>query len=682
LALAILVLSVFGKTWSYRFVNFDDDAYVYANPNINSGISFHGFLWAFSHIHSSNWHPLTSLSHMLDCTLYGLNPAGHHLTNVCLHGLMAILLVLVLFEMTDRLLPSAFVSALFAIHPLRAESVAWVSERKDVLSGLFFVLTLWAYVRYARKPPALKGYAAVLLLFTLGLLCKPILVSFPFVLLLLDYWPLRRWPPASAPDRPKTAQWLLLEKLPLLALAIASCLVTLYAQKSAMDKIPDYSLLSRAENATISYVVYLWQTAVPWHLAALYPLAEERISWWQPAINLVVLGAISWVAFNNRNARPWLIVGWLWYFVTLIPVIGIIAVGVQAHADRYTYLPQIGLWLMVVWTAAELVDRRFISRWVPVSLGGALVVCFSFLAWRQTGFWHDSETLWRHTLASTSKNDRAYGLLGLALETDGRQGDAIAEYQNALRIKPDDASMFNNIGNCLVKEGKLKEAEDSYQHAARAKPELAVVHDNLGVLMSSIGRFQEAAAQFRRATEIQPDFVAAEVHWGKTLLAQRRWSEAMDHFHQAIKIRPELPAPYLYCGVVWAQEQKLDEAVTNYLQALHLNPKFADAHLALATALEAQAKPEEAISHYEEANRLLGYKNLEALLRLDDAYAREKRFIEAIAISQRALDTATALGKNNMADTIRKRIEEYTNEIRTSKEGAPYPSFLNTKTRN
>jgi tetratricopeptide (TPR) repeat protein len=200
--------------------------------------------------------------------------------------------------------------------------------------------------------------------------------------------------------------------------------------------------------------------------------------------------------------------------------------------------------------------------------------------------------------------------------------------------------------------------------------------------MSSIGRFQEAAAQFRRATEIQPDFVAAEVHWGKTLLAQRRWSEAMDHFHQAIKIRPELPAPYLYCGVVWAQEQKLDEAVTNYLQALHLNPKFADAHLALATALEAQAKPEEAISHYEEANRLLGYKNLEALLRLDDAYAREKRFIEAIAISQRALDTATALGKNNMADTIRKRIEEYTNEIRTSKEGAPYPSFLNTKTRN
>jgi tetratricopeptide (TPR) repeat protein len=671
LLLAILVLAVFGKTRNHRFVNFDDDVYVYNNPSISSGLTARGIVWAFSHVHSSNWHPLTTLSHMLDCTLYGLNPTGHHLTNVFLHGVTAILLLLALLEMTGELLPSAFVAALFAIHPLRVESVAWISERKDILSGLFFVLSLWAYGKYTRKPPALKRYSIVLLLFAFGLLCKPMLVSFPFVLLLLDYWPLRRLDPISSPERQKAVRRLVLEKLPLFAVSIASCLVTLFAQQSAMDRISNLSLLLRVENAISSYAIYLWQTSVPRHLAALYPFPEAGIPWWQIAISLLILVAISWVAFAKWRTQPWLLVGWFWYLGMLVPVIGITQVGLQARADRYLYLPQIGLWLMIVWSAADLVRRRVVPRWLAFSTACAAVVCFSSLAWSQTGYWRDSETLWRHALSCTSENVRAHGLLALALTDEHKPEEAIAEYRKALQIKPGYADALNNIGNCLVSLGRLTEAMDSYEQAVKSKPDLAVAHDNLAELLSTSGRIEEAAEHYRRALELQPGFAVVNIHWGKALARLGRWDEAIDQFRRALKINPAYAAAYYYCGAALAQQHKLGEAVTNYLEALRFYPQFGEAQLALGASLAAQEKMDEAILHYEEGNRIFGYKKPDALIILADAYASVNRIAEAISISRRALDAAASLGEVGFADAIRQRIAQYSRSNTPSNRQPP-----------
>ena len=533
------------------------------------------------------------------------------------------------------------------------------SGRKDILSGLFFVLTLWAYSKYVRNPAALSQYLLVVLLFSIGLLCKPMLVSLPIVLLLLDYWPLRRLAPVPSPERQKGLRLLILDKLPFVALSIASCLVTIYAERSTLDRIPNLSLLLRIENSIASYAVYLWQTAAPVRLAALYPHPVAGIPWWRPAVGLVVLAAVSWLALAQRRTRPWLLVGWLWYLVMLIPVIGIVQAGVQAHADRYTYLPQVGLWLMVVWAAADLARRRFLPGWLFPSLGAAAVVCFSSLAWFQTDCWRDSETLWRHTVACTSGNVRAYGLLGLALQADHRPEEAIAEYRNALAIKPDYDDALNNIGNCLVSLGRRREALDSYEQALQANPDLAVAHDNLAELLAGSGRFEEAAAHYRRALEIKPSFAGANIHWGAALAQQGRWDKALDQFRRALKTNPRSAAAYYYCGSVLVQQQKTSEAVTNFLEALRFNPRFAEAHLALGSVLAAQGKPGETIAHYEEANRLFGNKNLDALMTLAEAYADQNRFAEASATALQALDAAVSPGQAGLAAAIRQRIAEY-----------------------
>jgi hypothetical protein len=354
---------VFGQTLRHDFVNVDDTEYVLKNVEVARGLTSEGAVWAFTHFHVSNWHPLTWISHMLDCQFFGLSPGGHHLTNVLLHMATAICLFLVLRQMTAALWRSAFVAAVFAIHPLRVESVAWVAERKDVLSGLFFVLTIGAYVRYARRPSR-AGYAAVTVLFALGLMCKPMLVTLPFVLLLLDYWPLNR---VGNRNFLQVLRRLVLEKLPLFALAAASGLVTLFAQKGVIQPFASISFPVRAANAFISYVAYLRQLFWPSNLAALYPFPSGGIV--VPGIlSLILLAGISLGVFVLRRRYPYLVTGWLWYLIMLGPVIGILQVGIQARADRYTYLPQIGLYVLLAWAVADLCVRWRYTRLVPVIL--------------------------------------------------------------------------------------------------------------------------------------------------------------------------------------------------------------------------------------------------------------------------------------------------------------------------
>ncbi len=411
---------VFGQTLRYEFVNFDDVPYVLDNSEVARGLTTEGVVWAFTHAHAANWHPVTWLSHMLDCQLYGLKPSGHHLTNVLLHIATAILLFMVLRQTTAAFWRSATVAAIFAIHPLRVESVAWVAERKDVLSGLFFMLTLGAYARYARQPWSPGRYGLVVLMFAIGLMCKPMLVTVPLVLLLIDYWPLNRF--AALKDRRHTMfaipRRLALEKLPFLGLAAASCVATLIAQKGSIQTFVGLPLSSRVGNAFTSYVTYLWQIFWPVDLAVLYPFPGHHIVVFGIA-SFVLLAAISASVFARRRRR-YLVTGWLWYLVMLGPVIGILQVGNQARADRYTYLPQIGLYLLLTWLVADLCASWRHRRLFLSTLAVTIIGLLTFTARAQTSHWRNSESLWTRAIVCTSDNAIAYTNLAEACFQKGK----------------------------------------------------------------------------------------------------------------------------------------------------------------------------------------------------------------------------------------------------------------------
>jgi hypothetical protein len=429
--LAVVVWLVFGQTLRHEFVNLDDGQYVSENPVVQKGLTWEGFRWALTYGKIGHWHPLTWISHMLDCQFYGLSPGGHHLTNVLLHGAAAILLFLVLRRMTRFLWRSAFVAAVFAIHPLRAESVAWVAERKDVLSALFFMLTLGAYVCYVRRPPSLIRYGVVVLLFALGLLSKNMLVTMPFVLLLLDYWPLNR----LSNFTPQVLLRLVAEKIPLFMLTIGSCVATaLVPEKIQTGNDLFFGL--RMENAVVSYVTYLWQMIHPSGLACVYPNPANYLPLWQVAGSVGLLLAISGAAWAFRRTHPCLIVGWLWYVGMMIPVIGIVQISYYAHADRYTYLPQIGLYLLLTWAVADWCAGWRHRRWMLGGLCTVILVALIFCARIQVSYWQNSESLWTHTLACTSDNYTAHYNLGEALFQKGRVDEAINHYQKTLQIKP------------------------------------------------------------------------------------------------------------------------------------------------------------------------------------------------------------------------------------------------------
>ncbi|HVI77665.1 MAG TPA: tetratricopeptide repeat protein, partial [Candidatus Acidoferrum sp.] len=442
--------AVFGQTLAHDFVNFDDHVYVYENPLVVRGISTEGIIGAFAHTHALNWHPLTTLSHMLDCQLYGLNPGGHHLTNVILHTMSVLLLFLVLKQTTNALWQSVFVAVLFAIHPLHVESVAWIAERKDVLSAVFFMVTLAAYARYARTP-SIGRYLLVALFFACGLMSKPMLVTLPFLLLLLDYWPLRRLESQKSPVGSQLRR-LVTEKVPLFTLSACSCMVTLFTQKAGPNAIDQLPFLWRLNNAFVSYVTYIWQMLWPVRLAVFYPHRNDGLSLIAVTLAIAFLLAVSVLVISLRRTKPYLVTGWFWYLGMLVPVIGIVQVGEQAHADRYTYLPQIGLYIMTAWAVGDLLSESTsrVRRALVAAAGLITVVTLSVRAFGQTSWWKNSETLWTHTLAVTSDNDVAHNNLGFLLLRRGELDAAISHFEAALDIRSRSTQTHYNLGAALI----------------------------------------------------------------------------------------------------------------------------------------------------------------------------------------------------------------------------------------
>jgi tetratricopeptide (TPR) repeat protein len=546
MVLAAITLAVYAPLRHHDVVNLDDDLYVANNPWVREGVSWDAIAWALGARHAANWHPVTWISHMLDFELMGPAPGAHHLVSLALHVTSTMVLLLLLERITGCLWRSVFVAAMFGLHPLHVESVAWLAERKDVLSTLFWLLATCAYVAYSRRS-SLGWYLGALCLFALGLMSKPMLVTLPFTLLLLDYWPLGRFAPGSAAtvsESARTAMRLVGEKIPFLLLSMTSSAITFVAQQQggAVAPLDRLSFGTRVANATVSYVIYLRQTVWPEGLSVFYPYREDVAGWQVAAAGLVLAAATGLSLFLARRCPP-VTVGWLWYLGTLLPVIGLVQVGNQAHADRYTYVPLIGIFIIAAWGAPTLVGRWTRRRAALTAVGAAVVLASAVMARSQLATWKNSESLYRHALAVTRNNSLAHYNLALFLSQERRPEEAIAHYEDALRIKPTlkdarynlanvyyragkiaeaarhyaevlrldplDPGAYNGLANARALEGRLDEALQLYTEALRIRPDYAEAHSNLAVLLARLGRTEEAAAHYAEALRIRPDYARA-----------------------------------------------------------------------------------------------------------------------------------------------------------------------------
>jgi len=536
-ALLASVLVVYGPTLGHDFINYDDFAYVVRNSQVQGGLTWPGIRWAFTSTYASNWHPLTWMSHMLDVQFFGLEPAGHHFTNLLFHALNTILLFLLLRKMTGALWRSAVAAALFALHPLHVESVAWVAERKDLLSTLFLILTLQAYTGYARQP-GLKKYLAVAGLFALGLLAKPMLVTLPFVLLLLDWWPLNRMDMDGMSREQKISllTGLVREKIPLFLLSILSSAVTLAAQRGALWDLAEIPLPVRIGNALISCAKYLWLTVWPMKLAVIYPYPES-IKSSEVVLALALLAGISAGVFLAAKRHRYLPVGWFWYLGTLVPVIGIVQVGSQALADRYTYIPLIGIFILLVWGGRDLFERLRWSRRTAGLTAAWVMVLLAALSLRQVGYWKDGVTLFRHTLAVTAENHIAHNNLGIALAHQGKEDEAALHFREALRIHPAYTDARYNLALHCQKEGKLDEAIVHYRELIQIRPSADALN-NLAVALMSRGRFDEAAGHLLKVMKEDPGNARAYNNYGVILLQRGDAAAAGRFFEKALSLDP------------------------------------------------------------------------------------------------------------------------------------------------
>jgi tetratricopeptide (TPR) repeat protein len=596
LVLAAITFAVFGQTLRHGFVNFDDDAYVYENTKVAGGLSLKGLDWVFTHADCDLYHPLTMLSLMADYQLHGLQPGGYHFTNVLLHTASVILLFLILRQMTGALWRSAFVAAVFAIHPLRVESVAWVAERKDMLGGFFFMLTLGAYVRYVRKPESPARYLMVAAAFVLALLSKPTMVTLPFVLLFLDYWPLHRF------EQPRKLSGLILEKIPLLALAAGACAMTVLAAGKFIAGHADVPMTMRIGNALDAYAIYLRQMVWPEGLAASYPFPYTGLEPWKPGLAVLLLAGLSALAFWQRRKQPWLLSGWLWYLAMLLPMAGLIQVGRQAHADRYTYLPQIGIYVALTWLAAEWGAKWQVSRAALAGLMTALLAVLMVCAWKQTAYWQNSETLWTHALACTARNDVAHYMLGQAVILQKeRRAEAMAHFEQALEINAVYEPAQYSLGVALLQLGRVDEAIPHLQSAVHLTLGDADPCFNLGNALLQKGRVDEAIAQYQQVVDIRPDYAEAHNNLGYALLQKGRVDEALTHCQQAVQISPDIAEAHNNLGNALCQKGRVDEAISQFQRALQINPATADALNNLGNALLQKGRVDEAIGCYQKA---------------------------------------------------------------------------------
>jgi tetratricopeptide (TPR) repeat protein len=624
LLLALTTLLAYLPVTRDAFLDYDDDDYVTNNQQVQNGLTFAGLKWAFTSFHAANWHPLTWLSHMADCELFGLNPGAHHFVNALFHAANTALLFILLLRLTKKIWPCAFVAALFAWHPLHVESVAWISERKDVLSTFFALLSLLSYAKFATEN-CRRSFWFALIFFAVGLLAKPMLVTLPFVLLLLDFWPLQRF-------NNSTIRQLFAEKIPFFLLTAASCVVTFLAQRNgeAVVSLQKVSLHYRLENVLTAYAGYLQKIFWPENLAAIYPM-PEKISALAVAAAVIFLVFISAAAWLARKRSPYLIVGWLWFLGTLVPVIGLVQVGGAALADRYTYFPAIGIFLAVTLGARDLANRfQFPKIILPAAFVLILGACV-ILTEKQLHFWRDSQTLFTRALAVTENNDIAHANLGVAFEQEGKLAEALAEYRAAEKLTPTRYQIHNNLGNLLDNLGQPDAALAEYQEAVRLNPTLPFLHDSLGSVLVESGRFAEAMNEFTNAAQLDPAYPWPHFQMAKALLKQGRDAEAIDEFRAALRLDPENFQILAYTAHVLAAEE---------------NPDVRDGKTALVLAIK--------------ANNLTDSAQPYVLDALGMACAATGDFTNAIAATQKAFELATA-AKLKKTEPIQQRLELYKN---------------------
>lgn len=640
LLLTLLTLAVFWPATRNQFTVYDDPDYVTKNPHVQAGLTWQGLSWAFGRLHGENtyWHPLTWVSHMVDYQLFGLKPPGHHLVNLLFHTLNTVLVFLVFQRMTGAFWRSAVLAVVFALHPLQVDTVAWVAERKNLLSAFFWLLTMWAYVGYAEgrrrnaecsvpnpasriQHHASRYYLFALVFFSLGLMCKPVLVTLPFVLLLLDYWPLQRFGASTLNLQPSTSLRLVAEKAPFFLLAGVSSVITVASHRSLMglvDASAGLPLEPRIENALVSYVRYLGKTVWPSHLAVFYP---HPVSWpiWIVVLSGLLVLVLSALSIYNARSRPYLFVGWCWFLGVLVPFIGVIQAGSQAMADRFAYMPLLGLFLALVWGAHDVVARWRYRAFVLSALATAAALLCLTLTRRQIGYWKDDESLFGHALAVTENNAEAHYNLGMtqaargafdqairnyeeavklspldpdahsglayALAGNHRLSEAVSQYVEALRLNPGDAISHGELGNVLAKQGRVEEAIEHYTEALRLKENYPAAQYGLGLACLSRGSYPEAVAQFRAVLRVNPSLAGAHRKLGQALAAQRQFAEAIEQYRAALRLKPGEVGAYTELGSLLLEHGQLDEAIEQYTVAAHLSPKSAEVQYDLGTAL-------------------------------------------------------------------------------------------------
>jgi tetratricopeptide (TPR) repeat protein len=676
--LVVATFALYARTAHFDFVNFDDGDYVYDNAWVKQGITADGISWAFTTSAASNWHPLTWLSLMLDVSLFGVSAGAIHLVNAALHALNAGLLFLVLSRMTWNRWPSAWVAAMFAVHPLHVESVAWIAERKDVLSTTFWMLCTLAYVSYVRNR-TMGRYALVLVLLALGLMTKPMVVTLPFVLLLLDYWPLGRVDSApredasdgEAPRRDRgrlRLRGIILEKLPMLTLVVASAIATYLAQSAgrAVASTRRFPLDLRIANAVISYGEYLLLTIVPRGLAIYYPhpanVANHPPLWPAVTISAIVLATITAVAFAMRRRMPWWIVGWLWYLGTLVPVIGIVQVGGQARADRYTYVPLIGIFIATAWTVCALAKRSAPLRALAGAGGIVTVLVAAALTWVQLGYWRNGETVWRRAIAVVPDNYVAHGGLGQFLDEQGKTDAAREEFETAIRINPNEPTALNDLGVQASRAGDFDRAAELYRRAIRIDPYFGGTYYNYGNVLDRQGKPDEAERAYRRAGELgYPRGYHAQA---RLLAARGKLQEAIPLWEKALRMDPTLSDAHHAMGMALLMQGENQNGFSHLRAALGIDPHRADTLSALAWAMATHPNPAyqdgvEAERLARRAIELSKSPDPHLLDTLAAALARQRKFDEAANVAQQAADLAQRQGADDLAAAIRNRLQLY-----------------------
>ncbi len=640
--LIITICITYGQVVNHEFISFDDDQYIFNNNNVIHGLNVKSFLWALTSFYPDYWHPMTWYSHMLDCQMFGLNSGMHHLVNVFFHISNTLLVFIVFYRMTGSLWKSAFVAALFGLHPLHVESVAWSAERKDLLSTFFWMLTMLSYQKYVQQRK-IQRYLIMILFYILGLLSKPMLVTLPFTLLLLDYWPLQRLRLQSShlekagPYRDTNLN-LIWEKIPLVILAILSSLITFLAQHAvgAMSSLTALPIHIRIINIIESYAFYIEKMLWPLHLAVIYPYSPELVSLWFFVIACFFIIIISAAAFITSIRYPWFIVGWLWYLGTLVPVVGIVQVGLQTMADRYTYIPLIGLFIIFAWGLPELLKRWQYRQIVLEVSAGIILSILIIISWVQIGYWKNDYTLFGHALKVTENNYVAHSYIAKFLIDRGDFDSAINHGTEALRINPNYSYTYYIMGLALKNKGDLSGAIDNYAKAIRLDSNSIEAYNNLGNIYGQQGKFNDAIKQYSKVLEINPGSEVANVNMGITLVNLGRVNEAIHYYNKALLIKPDYKEAEYNIGVALLLQGKIDESIQHYKKVLIIDPRYMNVNEILLKLLEHKSKIEAATADLKK-ELLNDSRNTGDYIKLGDIYFSSGDRTMAVASYEKAV---------------------------------------------